>query len=658
MRKTLFTILLAILPVVAFAFSADKYYTIHRNGEASSYIYQNGATMSHGALVKNNPAYLWQLIPTGEADVYQIRNVGSEQYIQSSATTLNTLVAMGDNPVDYVVSHGANTAGLYFLASNDQTIDYTTDSTLGLNKGANGVVAYYIKTGRGNSYWEIEETDYNPDDNAPVTEDDDISPNVSAYRLPCGTYNARTYFSQLDIEGEGVLGELHYKAAAPGNRYVVYTAQRIVVARGGKVNLKGVVEGYTTSGLDVTVYADFDGDARFEQTVNVGAKKNVEATLTVPAPSASSGQAQPVMGRIRVRVDKSGSVGANADVYGVCYDFPVYFGDSDGQRVLTLQANSAVRGTAVIEGSSESVGKYERGAEVKVRAIANKGYRFLEWRQCESLLSPSKGIVVASTAVYSTTMTDNKTLTAIFVPTNEDDSECIRLEFRNTHVGPVEIFATDQDGTVIDGITADVTLSPEQWIKDTGTAMASATDLTPNSSRDKDMSRFVTLTIKGLPTDMGYESIRARIASVSTTGNFTSSTNATSRPFTFAIYTGRSEENLQLLAQLKNANLMIDGTADAKDNTHGWMFTGEECRPVTDPFCVRVEMINLGSTGNYTSLFGLDIMKSDKEPVDGIVEVKTDKAATRAIYDLNGRRVLTPANAGFYITSDGRKIVR
>lgn len=485
-----------------------------------------------------------------------------------------------------------------------------------------------------------------------VIDDDDVSPGVSAYRLPCGTYNARTYFSQLDIEGEGVLGELHYKSVAPGGRYVIYTAQRIVVARGGEVHLKGVLEGYTTAGLDVTIYADFDGDARFEQTVNVGAKKDVEATLSVPTDTKA------VMGRIRVRVDKSGSVGANADVYGVCYDFPVYFGDTDGQRVLTLQANSAVRGTAAIEGMGGTTAKYKRGEEVKVRAIANKGYRFLEWRQCESALSPTKGIVVGSTAVYTTTMTEDKTLTAIFVPSNEDDSECIRLEFRNTHVGPVEILATDLDGNVLEGITADVTLSPEQWIKDTGTAMSMAADLTPNSSRDKDMSRFVTLTIKGLPTDLGYESIRARIASVSSTGNFTSSTNAASRPFTFAIYTGRSEEHLQLLAQLKSANLMIDGTPDAKDNTHGWMFTGEECRPVTDPLCVRVEMINLSSTGNYSSLFGLDIMKSDKDPADGIVEVKTDNTVSRAIYDLNGRRVQAPSSAGIYLTTDGRKVIR
>lgn len=644
MKKIISTLVLALLPVLAFAFSADKYYSIHRNGEASSYIYQNGATMAHGAFVKNNPAYIWQLIPTDEADVYYIRNVGSEQYVQTSVVTLSSLVSMGDTPVAYLVSHGANTAGHYFLASNDQNIDYTTDSTLGLNKGANGVVAYYIKTGRGNSYWEIEETTYNPDDNTPVTEDEDVSPNVVAYRLPCGTYASRTYFSQLDIEGEGVLGELHYKSAAPGNRYVLYTAQRVVVARGGEVNLKGILEGYTTSGLDVTVYADFDGDARFEQTAHAGVDKEVTATLQVPVDTKA------VMGRIRIRVDKSGSVGANADVYGVCYDFPVYFGDSDGSRTLTLVPNSEVRGRAVVEGTTEAGGVYKRGEEVTVRAIANKGYRFYEWRQGRN--------VVGSKAVYTMTMTESKTLTAVFVPSTEDDGDYIRLEFRNTHKGPIEVTAVDNDGKMYEGITVEATLSPEQWDKATGVAMSPATDLTPNSSRDKDMSRIVTLTFKGLPTDVGYESIRARIAAVSTMGNFMSSTNSSQRPFNLTLYTGRSEETLALHGSIQSANLMIDGTQDAKDNTHGWMFTNEVCRPVTDPFCVRLEMVNLSATACVSSLFALDIMKSDKEPVDGISEISASASTSSTIYDLNGRKVQRPALPGVYVTSDGRKVVR
>ena len=475
-----------------------------------------------------------------------------------------------------------------------------------------------------------------------ATEGDDLSPKVSAYCLPCGTYNARTYLSQLDIEGEGVLGELHYKAGAPGARYVVYTTQRIEVARGGEVTLKGALEGHTTTGLDVTVYADFDGDARFEQTVSAGAKKDVEAQLHVPADTKA------VMGRIRVRVDKSGSEGANGDVYGVCYDFPVYFGDADSQRTLTLEANSAMRGTAIIEGSDASTASYQRGEEVKVRAVASKGYRFYEWRQGR--------IAVASTAVYTTTMTENKKLTAVFVPSTDDDGERIRLEFHNTHTGPIEIFATDQDGNVVEGITADVALSPEQWNKATGTAMAQATDLTPNSSRDQGLSRLITLSIKGLPTDMAYESIRARIAAVSSTGNFMNTSTASSRPFSLSLYTGASEESLVLLAQHATANLMIDGTTDAKDNTHGWVFTGEECRAVTDPFCVRLEMVNLTSTACYSSLFSLDIMKSDKTPAEGITTLPSLSTTDVPIYDLTGRRVSSMQHG--VVIAGGKKIVK
>ena len=79
MKKTLFTILIALLPVLAYAFEADKFYTIHRNGEASSYIYQDGETMSISALQQNSPAYIWQFVPTADPDVYYIRNVGSDE---------------------------------------------------------------------------------------------------------------------------------------------------------------------------------------------------------------------------------------------------------------------------------------------------------------------------------------------------------------------------------------------------------------------------------------------------------------------------------------------------------------------------------------------------------------------------------------------------
>lgn len=635
MKKILSFIVMMLLPVVAMAaFDGAKYYTINRNGESASFIYQNGTNMGIGSLSKDNGAYYWQLIPTGAADTYYIKNALTGQYVQTSKITLSSLVSMGDEPQEYIISNGA-TAGYYFLASADQTIDYDTDSTLGLNKGANGVVAYYIKTGRGNSYWDIKEADYSPSDPETSTEDDDVCPNVAAYRIPCGTLSTRTYLSEINIEGEGVLGELHYNASAPTSRHTLYTAQRIVVAAGGEVDFKAKMVGYNVKGAAVTVYADFDGDRQFEQTVKTEVQEDITAKLKVPADTKA------IMGRIRVRVDQSGSVGANADVYGVCYDFPVYFGTTDGTRTLTVKANGDYRGSVTIEGVEGTTANFKRGEEVTVVAKAVKGYRFQEWRKGRN--------VVASTARYTTTMTEDKELVAIFVPVSGDDSECIRFTFSDTHTNPV-CMVTDQDGNLIEGVSVSVTLSPEQYQKNTGTALGGQTDLTPNSGRDQDVPRYVTLCINDFPADYCFETIRARIAAVTSLGAFSTTS---SRAFDFSVYTGSSAESLVLLASQTGVNINIDGKSTGADNTHAWSFTGAVQAP-TNPLYVQVEMTNKTGYSVYSSLFGVDILKSDKQP-DAVTTVSsaTNDAVT---FDLFGRRV-SPAYHGIVI-QDGKKLLR
>ena len=175
--KKIFILFLSLVAVLqGWAFEQDKYYTINRNGESGSYIYAADGVMQTGALNADNGVYIWQFIPTGKDNCYYIKNVATETYMQSSNITLSTNVSLGNDPVEYYVSTGAGTTGsgtTYFLASNDQgTINYNEDATLGLNKGATGVVAYYVKTGRGNSYWEITETSYNTSAPEPPADED------------------------------------------------------------------------------------------------------------------------------------------------------------------------------------------------------------------------------------------------------------------------------------------------------------------------------------------------------------------------------------------------------------------------------------------------------------------------------------------------------
>lgn len=405
--KKIFTLLLLVMAISAQAFEQNKYYTIHRNGETSSYIYANGSNMGIGTLNSEDGAYVWQLIPTGKADCYYVKNVGTDTYMQSTKIELSSLVSLGTDPVEFVISTGAGTTGsgtTYFLASNDQGgIDYNNDATLGLNKGATGVVAYYIKTGRGNSYWEINEVNYSETGPAPsVPEDDDVCAAIAAYRIPCGTYSAKTRLKKVDVEGEGVLSELHYTPQAAG-KYTLYTRDRATLMAGGQVKVSASVVGADVSGLEVSVWADFDGDGSFETSVKPALAEKVEAEFTVPA-GAPEGQ-----GRFRIRVDQSGGETANADVYGTLYDLPFTVVAAQSQRTLKVSTNNAERGTVAIEGCESNELTVERGTEVTVVATVKDGYYFHGWQKGRT--------IVSAKTTYTTTMTENKELVALFATT-------------------------------------------------------------------------------------------------------------------------------------------------------------------------------------------------------------------------------------------------
>lgn len=405
--KKIFTLLLMALSISAQAFEQDKYYTINRNGETSSYIYADGSNMKIGALDAENGAYVWQFIPTGKADCYYVKNVATDTYMQSTNIEISTMVSLGTEPVEYTISTGAGSTGsgtTYFLASNDQgAIDYNTDATLGLNKGASGVVAYYIKTGRGNSYWEITESSYSETGPAPsVPEEDDVCSTIAAYRIPCGTYSAKTRLKKIDIEGEGVLNELHFTPQASG-KYTLYTRDRATLMVGGKVKVTANVVGADVSGLEISVWADFNGDGNFENCVKPTLGEQVEAEFTVPAGTAEG------QGRFRIRVDQSGGETANADVYGTLYDLPFYVTAAQTKRTLKVSTNNAERGTVAIEGHEGNELTVEPGTEVTVVATVKDGYYFHGWQKSRTIISAK--------TTYTTTMTENKELVALFATT-------------------------------------------------------------------------------------------------------------------------------------------------------------------------------------------------------------------------------------------------
>lgn len=169
MRRIL--LLLTLLPALMWAqFDEGKTYVIHRNGNTNAYIFDDGSILPTGPFVETGNCF-WLFIPAKIEGCYYIKNARTENYIQSSVDPgLSNNVQVGKTPVAFRLGHDSNNGAFWWIASTDNDSFQTdTDGPLGLNFGATGVVSYYIKTGRGNSYWEIDQKDMPASTDTPGT---------------------------------------------------------------------------------------------------------------------------------------------------------------------------------------------------------------------------------------------------------------------------------------------------------------------------------------------------------------------------------------------------------------------------------------------------------------------------------------------------------
>ena len=406
-------------------FVADKYYTIHRNNNTSAYIYQNGNVMGTSSLSAEK-SFWWVLEPTENKDCYYIKNATTGDYVQSAVQTLSSLVPMGKEPVEFQIKKdetpGAATAGYYYMASTDQTISVQTDGTLGLNFGATGIVAYYIRTGRGNSYWEIEESEYAY--NPPTVETTDYARAIQLYSVPCGNLG-KAYLSATDIEGSDILTPLHYSAtASPAHHHLIYTEQKVAVRQGGKLPVSIAVAN-ADDAIRAFAYADWDHDGVFEQSVEFQQDK---ATIAVPSDVAVGRY------RLRIRVTETETTGAEDDVIGMCYDFIVNVVSAEASLTWSVESNDESRGTAT--GALD-------GGTLKVKATPKGDATFLGWRLMDSYFT---GRVISTDAEMELPLNRSMRLVALFSPNTQDVVDGIPAVGREADQGGVN----DSDNALYD----------------------------------------------------------------------------------------------------------------------------------------------------------------------------------------------------------------
>ena len=402
----------------AFVADPEACYLIHRNGNANAYMYQNGSLIATGPHQNTQRGY-WQFVPTGSAGRYYLRNVTTGQYIQSSHIGLSSSVTMGDEPVEFYVARdltaGSSTANdnWYYLCSTDQDISNATDGTLGLNLGSGGVVAYYIRSGRANSYWEFTKHEYDYEEYVFTVKRTDFSRRNHIYFNPCGNLGLTAqYLRSVTVSGEGCTDELHYTATSrPGNYHLIYTADKGVVSRGMPFTLS--ISGNTGSsastdvrGADVFAYFDWNADGEFDAAEHVmSGTADGEVTVSVPD-SATLGYH-----RLRVRLTTNALEGADDDVIGICYDFVVSIGEPQATRTVVVRPNAASRGTATL---SEEGSGFAPGTTLTATATPKGNARFVAWKDGNRQVSTKPE--------YTFTVTQDVTLTAVFGPNTKGDT--------------------------------------------------------------------------------------------------------------------------------------------------------------------------------------------------------------------------------------------
>lgn len=346
-----------------------KTYLIHRFNNENSYIYENGASLLASPKTNTQKQY-WHFIPTEKENRYYIQNVTSKKYIQSTCTAENNQIKVGANPVELEVkintTEGAAPKGYYYICSTDQTIDTSKDGTLGLNyqEASGKVVAYHIRYNRGNSYWDIVESNYDYEAPAPI-ERSEYSKRLGVYILPCGE-QGDAYLKSLTISGEktAVLHPMNYTSAAkPSGYYAMVRKDSIGVVPGTTFVLN-----YEAANLGkdytVTAYFDWNHDGIFETAHSFMNEANGQAEISVPADAALG------KGRMRVRINDNGMDEADEDVHGQTYDFQLFTLKSNiatgvSQATLHPQVKQTNKQTYAVDGRRVKNNKHLKGVFIQ-----------------------------------------------------------------------------------------------------------------------------------------------------------------------------------------------------------------------------------------------------------------------------------------------------
>lgn len=238
----------------------------------------------------------------------------------------------------------------------------------------------------------------------------------------------------------------------------------------------------------------------------------------------------------------------------------------------------------------------------------------------------------------------------VTLPEKRMTGECVTMTFKRPATGTPVVTLINEKGETPEGIKASVLeIIPAQATNNwTGAAVSGRTDLTPGTNATG-TKRSITFQVDGLPADYAIGQFTAGIAATNASGAYQGA--QTVREFTFTMQTstdGNSWTDFDV--QSGNINKTIGGISN-------WQFAcSEEAVVPTNPFYLRLQLVNDNSLGCFSSLFSLTLHK-DENAETGLVTVPSNSSIdAKTRFDLSGRPASSTAKG--ILVEDGKLVIK
>lgn len=238
----------------------------------------------------------------------------------------------------------------------------------------------------------------------------------------------------------------------------------------------------------------------------------------------------------------------------------------------------------------------------------------------------------------------------VTLPEKPVSEEYLTMTFNRPASGDPVVTVVNEKGQTPAGVQAvlEEIVPSQATVNWNGNAVSGRTDLSPGTNATG-TKRYISFRVDGLSPLYEIGQIGAGIAATNATGNYQG--NGTNRDFTFTMQTSTNGTDwADYDSQTGNIN-------KSPGSVTSWGFSNRaEAVVPSNPFYIRLQLVNNSDLGCYSSLFSMTLYR-DPNSTTAIGDVPASLSGTSGYtYDLSGRPVASSASG--VLVEDGRLVIK